>query len=138
MGPITLNNDCLICLRRFENQAKLERHCQLSDLHKTSLQRRKIEYKKMFPDKNKRKTNKKKAKTVTFDLPENDVVPEKTQRKQLLPVHLQHLQMQHDIPGQNNNPAPEYEGIIPGENNYSAVAKKRLQERWTKMDWTKT
>jgi len=133
MGPVTLNNDCLICLRRFVNQAKLERHCQLSDMHKANMQKRRIQYNKLVPTKTRNK--RKKTKTVTFDLPDNEAVPEKKQRHKLLPIHLQ--QLQHETNPVNADAGAE---VITGggENNYSAVAKKRLQERWTKMDWTKT
>jgi len=36
MGRITKRNYCLLCRRKFENLIKLERHCTLSDLHRTN------------------------------------------------------------------------------------------------------
>lgn len=34
---ITHENFCLVCKRKFADTQKLERHCQLSDLHKTNI-----------------------------------------------------------------------------------------------------
>jgi len=45
IGPITKGTVCLLCKRRFPNEIKLERHCQLSDLHKTNLQRKRAQFK---------------------------------------------------------------------------------------------
>jgi hypothetical protein len=36
MGRITKRNYCLLCRRKFDNLIKLERHCTLSDLHRTN------------------------------------------------------------------------------------------------------
>jgi hypothetical protein len=36
MGRITKRNFCLLCRRKFDNLIKLERHCTLSDLHRTN------------------------------------------------------------------------------------------------------
>jgi RNA-binding protein 5/10 len=43
LGPLTKGTVCLLCKRWFTTDVKLERHCQLSDLHKTNLQQRKLE-----------------------------------------------------------------------------------------------
>lgn len=62
MGRITKRNFCLLCKKKFDNDIHLERHCTLSDLHRSNLKLKRAEAqrtirsqqpKKVFPKKRK-------------------------------------------------------------------------------------